>query len=88
MKPVQDILSGEVAPGVLLLDVLEGGQSERYWQYEVQPATGAVRLVKEELFQDLSNILRQIGFRRSTGKNFLPMIEHHFRTRARRRFPI
>jgi hypothetical protein len=52
VKPVQNILSGEVAPGVLLVDVLEGGQSERYWQYEVQPTTGAVRLVKEELFPD------------------------------------
>jgi hypothetical protein len=51
-KPIQKILSGEVAPGVLLVDVLEGGQSQRYWQYEVQPTTGAVRLVKEELFQD------------------------------------
>jgi hypothetical protein len=45
-------VSPEVAPGVILIDVLEGGQPEPCWQYEVQPATGMVRLVKQEIFQD------------------------------------
>jgi hypothetical protein len=50
-------LSADVAPGVILIDVLgigvsESGQPEHYYQYEVQPATGLVRKVKEERFQD------------------------------------
>jgi hypothetical protein len=32
--------------------VSESGQPEHYYQYEVQPATGSVRKVKEERFQD------------------------------------
>jgi hypothetical protein len=50
-------LSDDVAPGIILIDVLgigvsESGQPEHYYQYEVQPATGLVRKVKEERFQD------------------------------------
>jgi hypothetical protein len=50
-------LSDDVAPGVILIEVLgigvsESGQPEHYYQYEVQPAAGLVRKVKEERFQD------------------------------------
>lgn len=31
-------VSPDVAPGVILIDVLEGGQPRPYWQYEVQPS--------------------------------------------------
>jgi hypothetical protein len=50
-------LSADVAPGVILVDILgtgvsESGQPKYYFQYEVQPSTGSVRKVKEERFQD------------------------------------
>lgn len=53
----QDRLSGDVAPGVILIDIMgiglsKSGQPEYYYQYEVQPAIGSVRKVKEERFQD------------------------------------
>ncbi len=51
----QTALSPDVAPGVVLIDVLEGGQPEHYWQYEVQPTAGLVREVKEERFQDYAH---------------------------------
>ncbi|MGB7028265.1 MAG: hypothetical protein WBD72_13325, partial [Candidatus Acidiferrum sp.] len=47
----QTVLSSDVAPGVVLLDILEAGRPEHYWQYEVQPTGGLVREVKEERFQ-------------------------------------
>ncbi len=45
-------LSADVAPGVVVVDVLEGGIPEHYWQYQVQPTSGAVKILKEEAFQD------------------------------------
>ena len=48
----QNILNADVAPGVVLIDVLEAGRPEHYWQYEVRPATGLVRQTKEEAFLD------------------------------------
>lgn len=50
--PHQTTLNRDVAPGVILVDVLEGGRSERYWQYEIQPTAGVVREAKQERFQD------------------------------------
>jgi hypothetical protein len=41
-----------VAPGSVLIDILQGGQPERYWQYEVTPETATVRAVREETFRD------------------------------------
>jgi hypothetical protein len=41
-----------VAPGTVLIDILQGGQPERYWQYEVVPAKATVRSVKRETFLD------------------------------------
>ena len=51
----QTVLSADVAPGVILVDVLESGKPEHYWQYEVQPMVGLVRKVKEESFQDYAH---------------------------------
>jgi hypothetical protein len=49
----QGKISADIAPGVILIDILgigvsESGQPEHYYQYEVEPATGLVRKVKEE----------------------------------------
>ncbi len=48
-------MSGEVAPGVILVDILKSGRPESYWQYEVQPSAGLVRNVKEETFRDYAH---------------------------------
>jgi hypothetical protein len=53
----QGKISADIAPGVILIDILgigvsESGQPEHYYQYEVEPATGLVRKVKEERSQD------------------------------------
>ena len=45
-------IGGDVAPGTLLIDVLEAGHPEHYWQYELQPATGTLRVTKELSFAD------------------------------------
>jgi hypothetical protein len=53
-QPVSQTVGTEVAPGVILTDVLEGGQPpQHYWQYEVRPAAGSVRMVKEEEIQNI-----------------------------------
>jgi hypothetical protein len=65
--PVQTLLSADVAPGVVLVDVLEGGQPEHYWQYQVRPSTGVVRLVREETFQDYKHRDIPRDFSRPTG---------------------
>lgn len=46
------VVSADAPPGAVLVDVLEGGQPEHYWQYKVQPAVGVVSLVREEIFED------------------------------------
>lgn len=51
----QTVLSADVAPGLILIDVLESGKPENYWQYEVRPSSGLVRKVKEENFQDYAH---------------------------------
>jgi hypothetical protein len=51
----QAILSGDVAPGVILIDILKSGHPENYWQYEVRPTIGLVRKVKEETFRDYAH---------------------------------
>ncbi len=45
-------MPGDAAPGKVLIDVLESGRPEHYWQYEIQPTLGLVRKVREETFQD------------------------------------
>jgi hypothetical protein len=49
------IMSGDVAPGVILIDILKSGHPENYWQYEVRPTIGSVRLVKEKTFRDYAH---------------------------------
>src|SRR5437899_11305635 len=40
------------APGVILVDLAGNGmRNDHYWQYEVQPSSGLVRLVKDEQFK-------------------------------------
>lgn len=54
-QQVQQALGADVAPGVILVDILEAGHPEHYRQYEVQPTAGSVRRVKEETFSDYLN---------------------------------
>jgi hypothetical protein len=51
----QSVLGGNVATGVILIDVLESGRPEYYWQYELEPSTGLIRKIKEEKFQDYAH---------------------------------
>jgi hypothetical protein len=51
----QAIMSGDVAPGVILIDILKSGHPENYWQYEVRPTIGSVLKVKEETFRDYAH---------------------------------
>lgn len=41
-----------VAPGTILVDILQGGKPERYWNFEVRPSTGTVTVVRYEVFAD------------------------------------
>lgn len=46
------VISAEVAPGVILIDLSGNGPHDRvYYQIEVHPSRGEVRLVKEEHFK-------------------------------------
>jgi dipeptidyl aminopeptidase/acylaminoacyl peptidase len=57
------ILAGDVAPGTILLDVDGGGP---YWQYEIKPSAGTLRLIREDKSQD--NYLRRAKtFQKPTG---------------------
>jgi hypothetical protein len=56
----QGKISADIAPGIILIDVMgigvsESGQPQHYYQYEVEPASGLVRKVKEERFQDYNH---------------------------------
>ena len=51
----QASISSDVAPGTVLIDILEAGHPEHYCQYEVQPTTGIVRIIKETTFPDYSH---------------------------------
>lgn len=51
----QAIMNGDVAPGIILVDILEPGHPEHYWQYEVQPTAGLVRRVQEKTFPDYAH---------------------------------
>jgi hypothetical protein len=63
----QTVLSADVAPGAVLIDVLESGKPEHYWQYEVRPMIGLVRKVKEESFRDYAHEDIPHAFLRPTG---------------------
>lgn len=53
------------APGVILVDLIGNGtRNDHYWQYEVRPSSGLVRLVKDEQFKpgsqtDLPHIFQE-----------------------------
>ncbi len=53
------------APGVILVDLTGNGtRNDHYWQYEVRPSSGLVRLVKDEQFKlgsqtDLPHIFQE-----------------------------
>jgi len=51
----QATLSADAAPGVILIDLLESGHPEHYWQYTVQPPMGLVRKVKDETYSDYAH---------------------------------
>ena len=51
----QATMGGDVAPGVILVDILESGHPESYWQYEVRPTTGSIHKVTEETFPDYAH---------------------------------
>jgi hypothetical protein len=68
----QGKISADIAPGVILVDVLgvgvsESGQPEHYYQYEVEPATGLVRKVEEERFQNYMHETIPHSFYEPTG---------------------
>lgn len=60
-------LNADVAPGFVLVDILEAGQPEHYWQYQVLPATGLTRMVKEQTFQDYKHEDLPADFYQPTG---------------------
>jgi hypothetical protein len=45
-------LGGDVAPGVIVIDILGGGQPMHYWQYLVQPSAAVVRIAVENVVSD------------------------------------
>jgi hypothetical protein len=45
----------DIAPGALLIDILEAAHPEHYWQYKVQPSTSTVQVVKETTFADYTH---------------------------------
>lgn len=52
---VQAVMGKDVAPGSVLIDILEGGRPEHYWQYQVQPSSGTVLNVMSTQFRDYSD---------------------------------
>ena len=60
-------LPSNVAPGVILVDIIAGGLPENYWQYQVQPSAGTVQLVKTEQFQDYRLTDIPTTFQKPTG---------------------
>ena len=60
-------LSASVAPGRILIDVLQSGRPERYWHYEVRPETASVSRVREETFRDSQHENIVHGYHKPTG---------------------
>jgi hypothetical protein len=46
------VVNGEVAPGRIVVDILEPRGREHYYVYEVRPSKGSLDLTSEETFQD------------------------------------
>lgn len=55
------------APGEILVDVLEGGQPEHYWQFEIRPEAGSVRSVRDAIFQDYKHEEIPTSFQQPAG---------------------
>ena len=60
-------MSGDVAPGIILIDLSGSRSDTSYWQYEVQPATGRVQIVKEHNAKDRSRLEIPRTFLEPTG---------------------
>ena len=71
------------APGVILVDLTGNGtRNDHYWQYEVRPSSGLVRLVKDEQFKlgsqtDLPHIFQEPA---GQFKGVKPRFLHHRQT--------
>lgn len=63
----QTVLSTDVAPGAITIDVLESGRPEHYWQYEIRPSGGTVISSREERFADPSHEVIPSIFQEPTG---------------------
>jgi hypothetical protein len=48
---VQTAVNGDAERGVILIDLAESGLRNRYWQYEVRPGIGSIRMVKEQILR-------------------------------------
>src|ERR1700761_7627433 len=46
----QTVVSAGAAAGTLHLDIVQPGEPEYYWQYEIEPAKGSVRVTYAETF--------------------------------------
>jgi|SRR5690348_7463053 len=51
-RTTRPILSVDEAPGFITIDILEGGQPEHYWLYQLQPSAGDLHLIKQRTFPD------------------------------------
>jgi hypothetical protein len=60
-------LPASVAPGRILIDVLQRGGPERYWHYEVRPQTASVSCVRDETFRDSQHENIVHGYHQPTG---------------------
>jgi hypothetical protein len=52
----QTILAADIAPGSIVIDVLESGDPATYSQYELRPSAGTVRHVKEQSFPAYTSV--------------------------------
>ena len=64
---VQQAMEIDSAPGIVLVDILEGGQPEHYWQSQVQPSSGTVRDVLTAEFRDYSEEKIPTSFQEPAG---------------------
>ena len=46
------VVTGDTAPGKIVVDVLESRWQEHYYKYVLEPTTGAITLASEETFSD------------------------------------
>jgi hypothetical protein len=63
----QPVVSGEVAPGRIVVDILEPRGREHYYVYEVRPSKGSLNLTSEETFKDYQHERISHEYQRPTG---------------------